>query len=234
MLENVNLQQVKEKLYDRLKEAGWGNYLKTFVLSSDMDKILQRLLEEAKDNKRFVPQMKDVFRAFEVCPFDKTRVVILGQDPYPYPEIPDGIAFSCSKKGSPEASLRLIFQSIKDTCIPGYQGDADLKRWSDQGVLLLNSALTTTVFKPGSHYLLWSPFIASVLDALVWNKPDVIYVFLGKKAQEYADMVPGNNLKLMVSHPASAAYEKKPWDCGDMWNKINSHLEKSNQEKIQW
>jgi len=47
-------------------------------------------------------------------------------------------------------------------------------------------------------------------------------------------MVPGNNLKLMVSHPASAAYEKKPWDCGDMWNKINSHLEKSNQEKIQW
>ena len=234
MLENVNLQQVKEKLYTKLKESGWGDSLKTFVLSDDMDKILERLLDEARDNKRFVPQMKDVFRAFEVCSFDNTRVVIIGQDPYPYPEIPDGIAFSCSKKGKPEASLRLIFDSIKDTCIPGYQGDPDLKRWSDQGVLLLNSALTTTVFKPGSHYLLWSPFIVSVIDSLIWNKQDIIYVFMGKKAQEYADLIPGNSLKILVSHPASAAYEKKPWDCEDLWNKINNQLVKLNQKPIEW
>jgi uracil-DNA glycosylase len=97
MLETVNLQEVKEKLYTRLKDAGWGDPLKTFVLSSDMDIILERLLDEARDNKRFVPQIRDVFKAFEVCPFDKTRVVIIGQDPYPYPEVPDGIAFSCSK-----------------------------------------------------------------------------------------------------------------------------------------
>ena len=234
MLENVNLQQVKDKLYNKLKDAGWGDYLKTFVLSSDMDKILERLLEEARDNKRFVPQMKDVFRAFEVCPFDKTKVVIFGQDPYPYPDVPDGIAFSCSKKGKIEVSLDLIFESIKETAVPGYQGEPDLKRWSDQGVLLLNSALTTTVYKPGSHYLLWSPFIVSVIDALIWNKQDVIYVFLGSKAQEYADLIPGNNLKILLSHPASAAYNKKPWDCGDVWNKINTQLVKLNQEPIKW
>jgi uracil-DNA glycosylase len=234
MLENVNLQQVKEKLYSRLKDNGWGDSLKTFVLSSDMDKILERLLEEARDNKRFVPQMKDVFRAFELCPFEQVNVVIMGQDPYPYPDVPDGIAFSCSKKGKVEASLGLIFESIKETIDPVYYPDPDLSRWSKQGVLLLNSALTTTIFKPGSHYLLWSPFIVSVLDSLIWNRQDIIYVFMGKKAQEYADLVPNNTLKLLVSHPASAAYEKKPWDCEDLWNKVNTQLEKLNKPKIQW
>jgi uracil-DNA glycosylase len=234
MLETVNLQEVKEKLYTRLKDAGWGDPLKTFVLSSDMDTILERLLDEARDNKRFVPQIRDVFKAFEVCPFDKTRVVIIGQDPYPYPEVPDGIAFSCSKKNRQEVSLTMIFDSIRKTIDPDYSGENDLRCWSNQGVLLLNSALTTTVFKPGSHYLLWSPFIVSVIDSLIWTRQDLIYVFMGKKAQEYADLVPGNNLKIMVSHPASAAYEKKPWDCNDMWNKINNQLEKLNQPKIQW
>jgi uracil-DNA glycosylase len=234
MLENVNLQQVKEKLYNRLKDSGWGDSLKSFVLSSDMDKILTRLLEEARDNKRFVPQIKDVFKAFEVCPFDKTRVVIIGQDPYPYPDVPDGIAFSCSKKNKTEVSLQLIFESIKETAVPGYQGDPDLTRWANQGVLLLNSALTTTVYKPGSHYLLWSPFIVAVLDALIWNRQDIIYVFLGKKAQEYSELVPSNTLKIMLAHPAYAAYQKEPWDCEDLWNKVNNQLVKLNQTPIEW
>jgi uracil-DNA glycosylase len=235
MLESVNLQDVKEKLVAKLQPCGWGTKLRTFMLGQDMDIILDKLLKDALDNKRFTPKIKDIFNAFEECPFDTTNVVIIGQDPYPQINVADGIAFSCSKKGKIEKSLEYMHLSIKKTAVPGYIGDADLKPWANQGVLLLNSAFTTVINKPGSHYLLWRPFIVQVLDTLVWEKPNLIYVFLGKKAQEYADLVPDNNYKIMVSHPASAAYEElEEWDCEDMWNKINKYLEQDGKSKISW
>ena len=99
----------------------------------------------------------------------------------------------------------------------------------------LNSALTTTVSKPGTHQLVWKPFIAYLLDHLVWNKPNLIYVFMGKKAQDFADLIPDNNYKIMVSHPASAGYNgDAEWDCNDMWNKINKYLEQNGQQRISW
>jgi uracil-DNA glycosylase len=113
--------------------------------------------------------------------------------------------------------------------------DPDLTRWSNQGVLLLNSAFTTTIGKPGSHQLLWSPFVIALLDALVWNRQNIIYVFMGKQAAKLADFVPDSNYKFIVSHPASAAYMKQSeWNCDDVWNKINSTLEKQNKPKIIW
>jgi len=234
MLQNVNLQEVKEKLYVKLKESGWSEYIKTFVLSSEMDTILETLLSDAMDNKRFTPKVKDLFKAFEMCPFDDVNVVIIGQDPYPQEGVADGIAFSCSYTGRAEASLRYIFDSIKSTT--GIEtSDTDLSRWSKQGVLLINTAFTTTIGKPGSHQLLWKPFTVAVLDALVWNKPNLVYVFLGKQAQTYADLVPSNNYKYFTSHPASAAYMKQSkWDCNDIWNKVNKSLEEQNKPKIEW
>jgi uracil-DNA glycosylase len=234
MLQNVNLQEVKEKLYLKLKESGWSEYIKTFVLSSEMDTILETLLSDAMDNKRFTPKVKDLFRAFEMCPFDDVNVVFIGQDPYPQEGVADGIAFSCSYTGRAEASLRYIFDSIKSTT--GIEtSDTDLSRWSKQGILLINTAFTTTIGKPGSHQLLWKPFTVAVLDALVWNKPNLVYVFLGKQAQTYADLVPSNNYKYFTSHPASAAYMKQSkWDCNDIWNKINKSLEEQNKPKIEW
>jgi len=234
MLETVNLQEIKEKLYIKLKDSGWSEYLKTFVLSSEMDRILEILLAEAMDNKRFTPKIKNLFTAFEVCPFDKVNVVIIGQDPYPQEGVADGIAFSCSITGKPEASLRYINSSIKATT--GVDcNKVDLSEWSKQGVLLLNTAFTTTIGKPGSHQLLWRPFTVAVLDALIWNNPNLIYVFMGKQAQQFADLVPDNNYKFNVSHPASASYNKlSEWNCDDIWNKINNTLEKQNKNKIIW
>jgi uracil-DNA glycosylase len=233
-MEEVNLQEVKDKLYEKLKENGWGPQLINFIMASDFDDILSFLLREAQDGKRFTPKIKHLFKAFEVCPFDKVNVVIIGQDPYPQINVADGIAFSCSNFGKVEKSLDYMFKSIGKTT-GSINNDPDLSRWADQGILLLNSALTTTIGKPGTHQLLWKPFMAYVLDYLVWNKPNLIYVFMGKKAQDFADLIPDNNYKIMVSHPASAAYEnQEEWDCEDMWNKINKYLEQDGGTKISW
>jgi uracil-DNA glycosylase len=234
-MEEVNLQEVKDKLNEKLKASGWSTPLFNFIMTSDFDDILSFLLRDAQDGKRFTPKIKDVFKAFEACPLDKTRVVVIGQDPYPQIDVADGIAFSCSKKGKIEKSLEYMYKSIEKTTEIVTITDPDLSRWSNQGMLLLNSALTTTIGKPGSHQLLWKPFMAYVIDYLVWNKTDLIYVFLGKKAQEFADLVPDNNHKIFVTHPASAGYEKQAeWDCNDMWNKINKYLEENGQQRISW
>lgn len=235
MLDSVNLQDVRDKLIDKLSDCGWGSKLRTFIKGSEMETILETLLKEALDNKRFTPKVKDMFNAFNACPYDTTRVVIIGQDPYPQAGVADGLAFSCSNTGNVEASLRYMHKSIASTVDPAYVGSPDLKSWAEQGILLLNTAFTTTVGKPGSHQLLWRPFIVQVLDSLIWEKSGLVYVFLGKKAQEYSDLIPDNNYKIMVSHPASAAYNKESdWDCNDMWNKINKYLEENGQQRISW
>ena len=233
-MQEVNLQEVKDKLYEKLKASGWSTPLFNFIMTSDFDDILSFLLHDAQDGKRFTPKVKNLFKALEVCPMDKVNVVVIGQDPYPQIDVADGIAFSCGNLGKIEKSLEYMFKSIEKTT-GSVDRNPDLTRWADQGVLLLNSALTTTIGKPGTHQLLWKPFMAYLLDYLVWNKPNLIYVFLGKKAQDFADLIPDNNYKILVSHPASAAYEKQSeWDCNDMWNKINKYLEQDGKPRISW
>lgn len=236
-LESVNLEEVQMKLYERLKPSGWGDKLKGFLLSDDFHKILKSLLAEARDNRRFTPVIKQLFRAFEECPYRDLKVVMIGQDPYPYPGVADGIAFSCGNDGKVQASLRYMFKEIEDTVYPnqGYTWDPDLARWSKQGILMLNIALTTTINRVGQHYILWQPFLAYLFDILSFNNPDLVYVFMGKKAQEWAKSIPDNNWKLMCSHPASAAHQnQEKWDSGNIFNKTSDIVLKHYKYKIVW
>jgi uracil-DNA glycosylase len=237
MIGSVNLQEVKEKLYDSLKESGWANKLKTYLQGEEFDHILEVLLKEAQDGKRFTPPLKYVFKALELCPFERVKVVIIGQDPYPQPDVADGLAFSCSRKDKAEVSLQFIKQCIVDT-VPesdlALNQSNDLFRWAQQGVLLLNTALTTTIGKPGTHQILWRSFIVNILDSLVWTDTQRVYVFMGKKAQEFIDLVPDSNHKVVTSHPASAAYTGTTWDCNNMFNKINNYLQQQSKTTIVW
>lgn len=232
----VNLQETQLKLYEKLKPSGWGDKLKTFILSSEFENILTTLLNEVNENKRFTPPLKQVFRAFETCNLNNLKVIIIGQDPFPQPYVADGLAFSCSNIGKPEVSLKFIFKALEDTVYPdGYTWDPDLERWANQGVLLLNTALTTTMSKIGVHYDLWKPFIEFLLDYLTINNPGLCYAFFGKKAQAWADYIPDNNHKLYTSHPASAGYKNlDKWDCNDIFNKINIFVQNQFNTKIIW
>jgi len=235
-MKSVNFEDIQQKLYERLKPSGWADKLKGFLLSSDMEKILVQLHKEKMEGKRFTPPVRTMLRAFEVCPYKELKVVMLGQDAYWQPEVADGLAFSCGNTMKVEASLRYIFKSLEETVYPdGYVWFPDLARWAEQGVLLINTALTTTVGKVGQHYMLWRPFLSYLFDVLNWNNSGMIYVYFGKKAQEWSKAVAENNHKFMVSHPASAAYiNAERWECEDIWNKVNNVLYKYNGCKIQW
>lgn len=238
MIEQINLEEIKLKLIERLKQSGWANKLKGFVQSSDFDKILEKLYKLRENGKRFTPPLKQVFRAFEECPIDKLKVIMIGQDPYPHLGIADGIAFSCSNTMKPQPSLKNIFEAVDATVYDNdrREYDPDLTRWANQGVLLLNSALTCQVDKVGSHYAIWQEFIAYTMDILNFTNTGLIFVLMGKQAQELENMIGDHHHIIKVSHPASAAYTKTVWDCGDMFNTCNTIIEGQNGStfKITW
>jgi len=115
MIQTVNLEEIKCKLIEKLSPSGWATKLRGFIQSSDFDAILETLYIEREQGRRFTPPLKDVFRAFEECPEKDLKVVIIGQDPYPHMNVADGIAFSCSRTGKPQPSLKFIFQEIERT-----------------------------------------------------------------------------------------------------------------------
>ena len=226
----MNLQEIKQKLFNKFAINGWDKVFRSFVFSSDFDDIITKLWDLSNDNKKFTPPLKQVFRAFEECPYDNLQVVIIGQDPYPQLGVADGISFSCSNTNKLQPSLRFILEEINRTVYDNEViiEDLDLKIWSNQGILMLNTALTTEVGNIGSHYDIWRPFTTYLLDWLNINKSELVYVYMGKKAEEWSSMTDDTNIKYFVKHPASAAYNGSKWDSKDLFNKINLH------KKIIW
>jgi len=235
-MSTINLKDIQQKLYEKIIPSGWGPRLKDFILSEDFHKILQQLFDESTNGKRFTPVLKQLFRAFEECPYKELKVVIIGQDPYPKAEIADGLAFSSSNTMKTPASLRYILKEIEDTVYPdGYKYDPDLTRWSKQGILLLNTALTTTVGQTATHIELWKPFIIYLLEQLGEYDSGLVYVFMGNRAKEWRVNVPVNNFRFFTTHPAKAAYNgDESWDSGNAFNQIAKIVKQHYNYDIKW
>jgi uracil-DNA glycosylase len=235
-------QEYASKMYEMLKPSGWHNVLKGFLLSEDFVHIIKVLENCVAEDLRFTPPLKQVFRAFMECPYDTTNVIIVGQDPYPQLGVADGIAFSCGNTKKPEASLRYIFKNVNKTVYNDQKDvttfDPDLSRWSKQGILMLNTSLTTEIGKIGKHIPIWDPFNKYLIDMLNANDKEYIWVLMGKQAQQNEDLIDNilNNTQILkCSHPASAAYQKSSeWDSNNIFNQVNDALKAANKPKIVW
>lgn len=226
----------KQKIFEKLEPSGWGRVFKSFIFSSEFTDILNKLYALSITDKRFTPTLKQVFRAFEECPYDKLQVVVIGQDPYPQLGVADGISFSCSNTNKLQPSLKFILQEVDRTVYGNHviSEDLDLKRWSNQGILMLNTALTVEIGKIGSHYDIWKPFTAYLLDWLNNYNPGLVYVYMGKKAEEWSELTGDNNHKFTVKHPASAAYNGSKWDSNDIFNKVSAIVKENSGNEIIW
>jgi uracil-DNA glycosylase len=236
MKQNLDLDEIKQKMFEMLEPSGWGRVFKHFIFSGDFDNIIVYLAKSVNDGKRFTPPLKEVFRAFQECPYSELKVVMVGQDPYPQLGVADGIAFSCKGNREPQPSLKYLLKEINKTVYNNelISTDCDLTRWSNQGVLMLNTALTTTVGKIGQHYNIWKPFIAYLFDYLTWNNTGLVYVYLGKQAAEWSDCINDNNYKFFVSHPASASYNNTDWDSKNVFIEVNELMHKNYNTQIHW
>jgi uracil-DNA glycosylase len=188
------------------------------------------------------PQIKDVFKAFTICSLDKLRVVIIGQDPYMEfrnnEPVATGIAFA-NRADTPDRnlspSLKVIKDSVIDFTLPhgNIIFDPSLEKWEEQGVLLINSALSCERGKAGSHSLIWRPFMRTFITHLSRYKTGVVYVLMGSDAQTLEKFIAGGNHVLRVHHPAYYVRTGTPMP-SDLWRKINLILDGQNGEKIKW
>jgi len=237
MTKTIDIEEIKQKLFKKLEPSGWAKPLKSFIFSSDFENIIMQLVRLSKDGKRFTPKLSQLFRAFEECPYNELKVIMVGQDPYPKLGVADGIAFSCKNTMEQQPSLRFILNEVNRTVYDGVgqSHDPDLTRWANQGMLMLNTALTTTVGKIGQHYTIWKPFLAYLFDYLTFAHTGMVFVYMGKQAHEWSDAVNDVNYKFFISHPASAVYNKgQVWDCKDIFNEISKILKNNYNFSVIW
>lgn len=200
--------------------------------------ILNRLNAEYK-RAPICPSQENVFKAFKLCPYDKLKVVMLGQDPFPQKGVATGILFGNNKEVIEEnlsPSLQIIKEAVINFEIPHNHitFDNSLESWAKQGILMINSALTVEMNRIGSHVMLWRPFIANLLKRLSDNETGIIYVLFGRQAQSFKPYINKNfNTILEENHPAYYARigTKMP---STLFNKIDELLIGKYGETIEW
>lgn len=187
-------------------EEYFGRWMRV-IDKRELESVLSKLGPEYK-RKPICPAQSNVFKAFEVCPYDELKVVMLGQDPFPQKGVATGILFG-NKEGTRDEDLSPSLQIIKEAAI-NFEiphnctiFDPTLESWAKQGILMINSALTVEMNKVGSHVMLWRPFIASLLKNLSENETGIIYVLFGKQAQTFKPYINKHlNTVLEENHPA--------------------------------
>lgn len=212
------------------------NYFKDWIKVVDLN-ILSNILNSLKKVNRTLlcPHPDNIFKAFELCKYNNLKVVILGQDPYPQKDIATGIAFGNSTDEiSP--SLNILKESCIDFTIPHNSiiFDNSLESWCKQGVLLLNSALTCELNKPGSHTMLWRPFIKKLLINLSYRESGLIYILLGDNAKTFEPYINSKyNWIIKEKHPSYYARMNKLMP-NTIFKETNKILKDNYNLKINW
>lgn len=217
-------------------ESSWKNQLQ-----SEFDKpYFQALVEFLKSQRQefsgnIFPEKGLTFRAFEACPYDKVKVVILGQDPYPTKGHAHGLCFSVNKAVKPlPKSLKNIFKELSSDLGKPERELGDLNDWAEQGVLLLNTVLTVREGEADSHAKKgWEQFTDAVIESLS-KKEGIVYILWGSKAQKKASQIDRNvNCIIESPHPSPLSsyrgfFDSKPF------SKTNEYLSKRGEEVIVW
>jgi len=182
------------------------------------------------------PPGGEIFNAFNLCPFDRVKVVIIGQDPYHEQGQAEGLCFSVKKGVAMPPSLINIFKEISADVGTEMPRDGSLRRWAEQGVLLLNATLTVRAHQAASHQRQgWEQFTDAVIAAVARERRHVVYMLWGGFARSKARIVDSSqNLVLQSAHPSPLSANRGGWFGNHHFSRCNAYLESTGQEAIQW
>lgn len=201
-----------------------------------MKELKKKLAEERKSGIVIYPPAKQIFQAFNLTPFDKVKVVILGQDPYHGKGQAHGLSFSVPNGVNPPPSLVNIFKEIEsDLGVKVAKTNGNLDDWARQGVLLLNAILTVRANSPASHRDFgWEKLTNTAIKALSDKKEHLVFLLWGKFAQEKESLIDASkHLILKVPHPSPYSANSGFFGCKH-FSKTNDYLLKTGQTPIGW
>lgn len=181
------------------------------------------------------PAGSNIFRAFDKCPFDRLKVVIIGQDPYHGPGQANGLCFSVERGVQFPPSLQNIFKEVQSDIGTPIPESGELDRWAEQGVLLLNAVLTVRAHQAASHAGRgWEQFTDAVVRAIAERKQQIVYMLWGSYAQKKGAIAdPNNNLILKAVHPSPLSAYRGFFGCKH-FSEANRYLESVGKEPIIW
>lgn len=181
------------------------------------------------------PPAKLIFNAFDQCPFDQVKVVIIGQDPYHEPGQAHGLCFSVNEGVPFPPSLQNIFTEIASDLGVPVPSNGNLIRWATQGVLLLNATLTVRAHAAGSHQNKgWETFTDAVIHRLAEEKQHVVFILWGSYAQQKGAFInPSRHLVLKSPHPSPLSAHRGFFG-NRHFSKANDYLVQTGQTPVQW
>ena len=209
-------------------------------LNHEMEKpyfkeLLQFVTAEYEANDCF-PHPDNIFKAFELSPFEETKVIIIGQDPYHGYGQAHGLCFSVQPNTKVPPSLVNIFREIKDDLEKPVPAHGNLQHWAEQGVLMLNATLTVRAGQAGSHQRKgWEKFTDAVISILSEERENLVFLLWGTPAQKKGKKIDKNkHLVLTSGHPSPLAANRGYWFGNRHFSKTNEYLRSLGKEPIDW
>ncbi len=216
-------------------ESGWKTALAEEFEKEYFQNLVSFVKREYKEYTCYPPGNR-IFAAFDSCPLDKLKVVIIGQDPYHGPRQANGLCFSVYDGIPHPPSLVNIFkEAVEDVGIP-YPSSGDLSRWANQGVLLLNATLTVRAGQAGSHQGKgWEVFTDAVIEYISRHKENIVFMLWGGYAKRKGTVIDESKHKVLRSgHPSPLSANKGYWFGNKHFSQANAYLSSIGKTPVDW
>ncbi len=215
-------------------DHSWAERLQGDFASAEWARLAEFVRREYANELIFPPAGK-IFAALDACPFDRVKVVIIGQDPYHGPGQANGLAFSVAPGVAIPPSLQNIFKEVQADMGVEMPENGDLTRWAEQGVLLLNSSLTVKAGKPASHAGMgWEVMTDAAIKALSDGRENLVFLLWGAHAGKKSGLIdPSKHLILKAPHPSPLSAHRGFFGCRH-FSRANAYLKLHNIEPIKW
>lgn len=216
-------------------EPSWKIKLNEELKKPYFSQLLEFISQEYKENECF-PSRENIFKAFELSPFDNTKVVIIGQDPYHGYRQAHGLCFSVYPDAKVPPSLRNIFKELNQDIGKPIPESGNLEHWARQGILMLNATLTVRSAQPGSHQKKgWERFTDAVIEILSREKKDVVFLLWGGPAKKKGAKIDSSrHLILQSGHPSPLSAIRGHWFGNRHFSQTNEFLKSKGKEPIIW
>lgn len=215
-------------------EPGWKAQLQQEFSQPYFESLTNFVRQEYKTQAIYPPASK-IFAAFDLCTFQNTKVVILGQDPYHGPGQAHGLSFSVNDGVPHPPSLINIFKEIKNDLGKPIPASGNLERWAQQGVLLLNAVLTVRANEAASHQGKgWEKITDAAIDALSKNKQNLVFILWGRPAQEKMRLIDAEKHLVLTSVHPSPLSAPRGFFGNNHFSRANAYLQQNGITPIDW
>ena len=216
--------QIRKSWFELLKDEFQKDYFKK----------LQEFLKNEYAKYQIYPPEDKIFNALNHVPYDKIKVVIIGQDPYHEPGQAQGMSFSVPENVEIPPSLVNIMTEIENDLGIKCYNNGNLERWANQGVLLLNTVLTVRRGQANSHKdKSWEILTRKIIELIGKREKPIVFLLWGSYAQSYSDLIASQHLILKAPHPSPLSAYRGFFGCKH-FSKCNEFLKQNNEEPIDW